>query len=92
MNPTEPTPLHLEVLYLARLRDTLGRSRETLTLDGPATVADLLALLRARGAPWDSELGGDRVFRVAVDQYMADPATVLVDGAEVALFPPVTGG
>jgi molybdopterin synthase sulfur carrier subunit len=30
--------------------------------------------------------------RCAQDQRMCDEATLLVDGAEVAFFPPVTGG
>ncbi|TJZ66411.1 MoaD/ThiS family protein [Chitiniphilus eburneus] len=82
----------IELLYLARLREALGCGGETLTLAAPATVADALAALCARGAPWEAELGGSRVFRVAVDQDMATVDTALRDGAEVALFPPVTGG
>jgi len=30
--------------------------------------------------------------RVAIDQVLADESTPLRDGAEVAFFPPVTGG
>ena len=82
----------LKLLYFARLRETLGVSREVLTLEAPATVAALLEHLRARGGVWATELATGRNFRIAVNQEMADPSTALTDNDEVALFPPVTGG
>ncbi|HEY5366607.1 MAG TPA: MoaD/ThiS family protein, partial [Casimicrobiaceae bacterium] len=41
---------------------------------------------------WARELDAGRAVRVAVNQVMADPSTVVHAGDEVALFPPVTGG
>ncbi len=84
--------MNLKLLYFARLRETLGISREVFTLDAPATVADLLDHLRARCGVWTTELAVERNFRVAVNQEMANASTALNDGDEVALFPPVTGG
>ncbi len=84
--------MNLNLLYFARLRETLGVSREPFTLDAPATVSDLLDHLRARGGVWGTELAAGRNFRIAVNQEMADTGTALSDGDEVALFPPVTGG
>jgi molybdopterin synthase sulfur carrier subunit len=40
---------------------------------------------------WEEEFSGDQVL-MAVNQEMADIATVLGDGDEVAFFPPVSGG
>jgi molybdopterin synthase sulfur carrier subunit len=37
-------------------------------------------------------LARTRAVRVALDQAMADESSALHDGAEVAFFPPVTGG
>jgi len=79
----------IELLYFANLRETLGSGGETLE-STPATVADLLAHLRARGEPWEAVLAGKVL--VAVNQEMALPDTALGDGDEVGLFPPVTGG
>ena len=86
--------LTLELVYLARLREALGRTGETVTLPRPAapTVEWLLGELRLRGGAFARELAPGRSFRVAVDQAMAGGDTPLHDGAEVALFPPVTGG
>lgn len=83
----------IRILYFARLREAFGLDGEVLELPpGCADVAGLLALLRARGGAWADELAAGRVFRVAVDQLMAERSTALVLGAEVAIFPPVTGG
>lgn len=81
----------LRLLYFARLRERFGVGEETLEFGG-ATVADLLDQLRARGGVWSEELGAGRAFRVAVNQELAALDAVLPDGAEVAVFPPVTGG
>jgi len=41
---------------------------------------------------WAEELDGSRAFRVAVNQDIVTLDAVLPDQAEVAIFPPVTGG
>ena len=83
--------MKLRVLYFARLRERFGVAEETLDFAG-TTVADLVAELRARGGVWAEELGGGRAFRVAVNQDVVAPDAALPDQAEVAIFPPVTGG
>ena len=84
--------MRFTVLYLARLRDALGRGNEQLELPESSTVATLIDSLRGRGGAWASELAAGRAVRVAVNQEMTDIAAALRDGDEVALFPPVTGG
>ena len=84
--------MQLKVLYLARLRDALGRGSEQVELPASGTVATLLESLRARGGPWAHELANGRAVRVAVNQEIAAGAATLRDGDEVALLPPVTGG
>ena len=53
---------------------------------------DLRDWLRDRGGAWETALGTGRNVRAAVDQRMARDDAALVDGAEIAFFPPVTGG
>ncbi|HNA29174.1 MAG TPA: molybdopterin converting factor subunit 1 [Thiobacillaceae bacterium] len=84
--------MHIRLLYFARLREALGLDRESLDLEDAACLADLLAVLRARGGAWAEELGEGRNFRLAVNQDIAVAETPLGDGDEVAIFPPVTGG
>jgi molybdopterin synthase sulfur carrier subunit len=84
--------MRFSVLYLARLREALGRSQEQIELPDASTVASLVTALRERGGPWATELAIGRAVRVAVNQELADLTAPLRDGDEVALFPPVTGG
>jgi molybdopterin converting factor subunit 1 len=83
--------MKLRVLYLARLRERFGVAEETLEFAG-ATAADLVAHLQARGGVWQEELAAGRAFRVAVNQEIVALDAPLPDNAEVAIFPPVTGG
>ena len=83
--------MKLRILYFARLRERFGVGEESLAFDG-ATVAELLDMLRARGGVWAEELAAGRSFRVAVNQDLVTPDVLLTDDAEVAIFPPVTGG
>ncbi|MBT9590661.1 MAG: molybdopterin converting factor subunit 1 [Thiobacillus sp.] len=85
----------LRVLYFARLRERFGLAEENVDLAGAtatATAADLVAQLRARGGAWAEELAAGRAFRVAVNQDIVMLDAVLPEHAEVAIFPPVTGG
>jgi molybdopterin synthase sulfur carrier subunit len=81
------------LVYLARLRETLGTPSEKLQLPHEVgTVAALLAWLRARGGAWAAELAPGRAVRVAVNFAVAKADTPIKAGDEIALFPPVTGG
>lgn len=82
----------LTILYFARLRETLGVEREQVALPaGVHDVGELTAWLHQRGAEWHAiDLTG--ATRCAVNQQIATAHTSIVDGDEVAYFPPVTGG
>ncbi len=85
--------MKVTVLYFARLREALGLDRETLDLPANvATVGALRAWLIDRGAPWAEAFTEIKRIRTAVAQQMAGDDTPLAEGAEVAFFPPVTGG
>ena len=83
----------VQLIYLARLRETLGTSAEKVELPGDVgTVGGLLAWLRGRGGAWAAELAPGRAVRVAVNFDVAKSDTPIKPGDEIALFPPVTGG
>lgn len=83
----------VHILYLARLREDLGRAGEALSLpESVRTVAELREHLIGRGGAWSEVLAHGRAVRIAVNQDMAEPATPIKAGDEVAFFPPVTGG
>ncbi|MCE5182516.1 MAG: molybdopterin converting factor subunit 1 [Betaproteobacteria bacterium] len=83
----------ITLLYFARLRESFGLASEQAEL--PAQVTDVGSLtewLRQRGGVWQEELAPGKPVRVAVNQDMADLATIVRDKDEIAFFPPVTGG
>lgn len=81
----------MDVLYFAWVRERIGIPRETVQTDA-ATVADLVAELRAREDRYDMAFSDTSALRVAVDQTLSDFDAPLVGVREVAFFPPMTGG
>jgi len=83
----------VNLVYFARLREALGVNSEKVELpQGVHDVASLTQWLRSRGSVWDNELAPGKKLRVAVNLEIAELATCVADGDEVAFFPPVTGG
>jgi sulfur-carrier protein len=81
------------LLYFASIRETIGCAREQVALPGAtATVSTLVEQLRGREGRWPEAFAPGKTWRVAVNQQMADLATPVKPGDEVAFFPPVTGG
>jgi molybdopterin synthase sulfur carrier subunit len=83
--------MKVRLRYFAALREALG-SGETIELAAGSTVSGLRELLLARGGPHAEVLAHGRPIRCALDQNLCDEATVLHEDAEVAFFPPITGG
>jgi len=81
----------VNVLFFGRLKEELQSSQLQIQVMGTLTVAELKQQLVAEQPAWQDLLLDDQVL-VAVDQVMATPATQVADNAEVAFFPPVTGG
>ena len=82
----------IQVRYFARYREELGSDAESVEATTVDTVEALLGELRARGGTWSRLFAEDQRVMMAVNQELADPATPIDDGDEVAFFPPVTGG
>ena len=83
----------IRLLYFAWVRERIGLAEEALALpDGVASIGALLDWLATRSEAHARALADRGALRVAVDQEFATDATPVRDGAEVAVFPPVTGG
>ena len=83
--------MKVSVKYFAGIREALGLSVEIVDTDA-ATLGALRDELIARGSPYAETLARGKAVRLALQQVMADETACLHDGAEVAFFPPVTGG
>jgi molybdopterin synthase sulfur carrier subunit len=84
--------MQIQIKYFASIREALGMGVETIDIPLGATAGTLRQVLQARSAAHAAVLAPGRAVRCAVNQVMALESTVLPANAEVAFFPPVTGG
>ena len=83
--------MKIQVRYFASLREQLGDG-ETLELAVGITISQLRDQLLASSALHGQALARGRAVRCALNQLLCKEDAVISDGAEVAFFPPVTGG
>ena len=83
--------MKVTVRYFASVREAMGTGMELLDTQA-STLAALRADLIARGGAGAEALAPGRAVRMALNQRMAAESDALFEGAEVAFFPPVTGG
>ncbi|NMM89534.1 molybdopterin converting factor subunit 1 [Rhodococcus sp. SRB_17] len=81
----------ITVRYFASIREAVGQGSESLDTSA-TTLGALRDELIARGGTHASSLARGKAVRMALDQVLSDEAAPLDEGAEVAFFPPVTGG
>lgn len=81
----------ITVRYFASIREAVGQGSEQVQTSA-ATLGALHDELIARGGAHASSLARGKAVRMALNQVLSDDAAALADGAEVAFFPPVTGG
>lgn len=79
------------VKYFASIREAIGTSSEVRD-----TAATTLGALRdeliALGGDHAEVLARGKSVRLALNQTLSEESAALSEGAEVAFFPPVTGG
>ncbi len=83
--------MKVQVRYFASLREALG-AQQAIDMPAGSTLGALRDALVASSARHADVLARGRAVRCAQDQRMCGEDTPLADGAEVAFFPPVTGG
>lgn len=85
--------MKINLRFFASVREALGVSAESVALpEGVATVGAVRDFLIARGGVWSETLSHGRALRMAFNHVMCEPETEVLEGGEVAFFPPVTGG
>jgi len=82
----------LQLRYFASLRESLGIGDEQIELpDGVRDLPCLTRWLQDRDETWNSALSDPRL-HVAINQEIVKRDAPVIDGDEIAWFPPVTGG
>jgi molybdopterin synthase sulfur carrier subunit len=77
--------------YFASIRELLGVNQEIFDTQ-VENLNDLRLELMTRGETYAQAFGMDQVVRMAMNQIVCDGQKKLSEGAEIAFFPPVTGG
>jgi molybdopterin synthase catalytic subunit len=81
--------INVNVLFFATLRERAGTKYTVLQMNDASTVKDLKISLASR-FPQLSDLLSTTL--VAINKEYADDTSIIPDQAEIALFPPVSGG
>ncbi len=81
----------VNVKFFASIRESIGQGQEVVDTQA-TTLAALRDELIARGGAYAECLARGKAVRMALNQVMALESSALPQGAEVAFFPPVTGG
>lgn len=79
------------VKYFASIREAIGVGNEQRETEA-TTLGALRDELIALGGAYADSLARGKSVRLALNQLMCQESVALTDGAEVAFFPPVTGG
>lgn len=83
--------MKVSVRYFASIRESIGQGVEPVETSAP-TLGALRDELIARGGAHARSLARGQAVRIALNQTLSNETAALTEGAEVAFFPPVTGG
>jgi molybdopterin converting factor small subunit len=79
----------ITVLFFATMRDHIGERKISLEIPKDSQVRDLKTILAER---YPSASGALEATLVSINRDYAFPEDVIPDGAEIAMFPHVSGG
>jgi sulfur-carrier protein len=83
----------MRLVYFARVREAVGADHEERTFpDDVATVGDCIDWLSRQSAHHAAAFAERDRLRFALDQQLVRQDAALGGAAELAIFPPVTGG
>lgn len=82
--------MQVTVKTFAQTREITGEDNIALNVSDNSTIEAVISQLKTRSDKWALALEGSVL--TACNQELCDPQTVLSNGDELALFPPVTGG
>ena len=85
--------MKVTIRFFASLKEILKTDRLELDLPNEIkTIGDLRQLLAQKDHYWGEAFSSNKNIRAAQSMVMVSPNTLIEEGAEIAFFPPVTGG
>jgi molybdopterin synthase sulfur carrier subunit len=83
----------MKIRYFAWVRERIGKPDEDLDVPkSVTTVGELVAWLSTRGEEYAYAFENPKVVRAAIDKVHVKPQASIAGAAEIAFFPPMTGG
>ena len=83
----------MKLRYFAWVRERVGKAEEDVNPPaGIATVAELVDWLARRGGGYAYAFENPKVIRAAIDKNHVRADARIEGAAEIAFFPPMTGG
>lgn len=83
----------MKLIYFAWVRERVGKTEEQIDPPaGVATVGELMAWLARRGEEYAHAFDNPKVIRAAIDRSHVRADAKIDGAAEIAFFPPMTGG
>ena len=83
----------MKIRYFAWVRERIGKPEEELEVPtSVTTVGELVAWLSGRGEEYAYAFENPKVVRAAIDKVHVKPQAPIAGAAEIAFFPPMTGG
>ncbi len=83
--------MNVTLKYFASIREAIGQPSEWVQTQSK-TIGELRAELAQRSPAYALAFAPERPMRAALNQVMVDASAPISEGAEIAFFPPVTGG
>lgn len=85
--------MRIKLHYFASTRDAVGKETESREFAADVkTVGDVLGALEAEGDNYRTAFAEPSNLRFALDHVYVGIDAPVADGAELGIFPPVTGG
>ena len=83
----------MKLRYFAWVRERVGKPEEDIEVPaGVVTIEELMVWLASRGEEYAHAFANPKVIRAAIDKTHVRPQTPIGTAAEIAFFPPMTGG
>ena len=83
----------MKILYFAKIKEVIGKSEDSIIINGQTTVKDIVEKLKLTNESYELAFQDIKNIKCSVNcNYINSFQTKVTNKDEIAFFPPVTGG
>lgn len=83
----------MKILYFAKIKEVIGKSEDSITINEQTTVKDIIEKLKIINESYKLAFQDLKNIKCSVNcNYIDSFQTKVTNNDEIAFFPPVTGG